>query len=99
AAAGPPPQGPSCQTFGLYKLAFPRRALVARAARRLCRGLVERWMSKDAAPVREAARAWVAEHWPRDEYGPEGLIEALQTACQQALGEPPERRFARLLQP
>jgi serine/threonine protein kinase len=99
AAAGPPADGASGQTFGLYKLAFPRRALVGRAARQLCRGLVERWMSKDAAPVRAAARDWVAEHWPREQYGPEALIEHLQTACQQAVGEPPERLFARLIEP
>jgi serine/threonine protein kinase len=99
AAAGPPADGSSCQTFGLYKLAFPRRALVGRAARQLCRGLVERWMSKDPAPVRAAARDWLAEHWPRDEYGPEALIEHLQTACQKAVGEPPERLFARLIEP
>jgi hypothetical protein len=99
AAAARPSGGPYCQTFGLYKLEFPRRALVARAARRLCRGLVGRWMSKDGEAVRQAVRAWVAEHWPRDEYGPEGVIERLQSGCQRALGEPPERLFARLIEP
>jgi serine/threonine protein kinase len=99
AAVAPLADGPSCQTFGLYKLAFPRGALLARAARRLCHGLVERWMSKDGAPVREAARAWVADNWPRDEYGPEGLIERFQTDCQQALAEAPEQLFARLIEP
>ncbi len=91
--------GPYCQTFGLYNLVFPRRALLARAARRLCRTLVERWMSKDGAPVREAAQAWVAENWSRDEYGPEGFIERLQAGCERALGQPPEKLFAQLIEP
>jgi len=94
-----PAAGPFCQTFGLYKLAFPRRDLVVRAARRLCRTLVQRWMSKDGAAVREAARAWVREHWSRDEYGPEGFIERLQVGCERALGQAPEKLFARLVEP
>jgi serine/threonine protein kinase len=91
--------GPSCQVFGLYKLAFPRGELLARATRRLCRTLVERWMSKDGAPVRKAARAWVAENWSRDEYGPEGFIERLQDDCARALGQAPEKLFAELAEP
>src|SRR5207253_879615 len=79
------PAGASCQTFGLYKLAFPRRELVARAGRRLGRTLVERWMSKDGAAVREAAEGWVAEHWSREEHGPEGLIERLQAGAEEAI--------------
>src|SRR5205823_6215143 len=79
--------------------AFPRRELVARAARRLCRTLVERWMSKDGAAGREAAQTWVSEHWSREEYGPEGLIERLQAGCESALGQAPERLFAQLAEP
>jgi serine/threonine protein kinase len=93
------PAGASCQTFGLYKLAFPRRDLVARSARRLCRTLVERWMTKDGAPVREAVQGWVGEHWSREEYGPEGFIERLQEGCERALGQPPDRLFAQLVEP
>ncbi len=98
AVAGPS-AGPSCQTFGLYKLAFPRRDLLTRTARRLCRTLVERWMSKDGAPVRDATRDWVAEHWSREEHGPEGFIERLQADCATVLGQPPEKLFAHLIEP
>ncbi len=93
-----PPRGaePLCQTFGLYKFAFPRRDLIARVARRLCRTLVAHWMSKDGAPLREAARQWMLEQWPREEYGPEAFIERLQAAAEKALGDAPDALFAGL---
>jgi serine/threonine protein kinase len=99
AALGGPADGPNCQTFGLYKIAFPRRDLVARAGRRLCRALVERWMTKDATPVRAAAQAWVGEHWSRDEYGPEAFIDRLNDGCERALGQPPHKLFVQLVEP
>ncbi len=94
-----PAGGLTCQTFGLYKLAFPRRDLIARAGRGLCRRLVEHWLSKDGRPVREAAQAWIGERWSRDEYGPEGFIERLQAGCEEALGEAPAALFAHLIEP
>src|SRR5207244_5144506 len=33
-----------CQAFGMFRFALPRRELVRQLARRLCRGMVERWM-------------------------------------------------------
>src|SRR5262249_45650128 len=51
------------QTFGLHQLSWPRRALLRAAARKLCQRLVQRWMSKDVKPVREAVQSWVAEQW------------------------------------
>ena len=44
------------QTFGLYHLAWPRHALLQEAGRRLCQRLVQRWMSKDSKPLRDAVQ-------------------------------------------
>ena len=90
---GPPA---SCQTFGLYKFAFPRRELTARVARRLCAALVKRWMSKDGAAHRPSAQTFLEERWPRDQYGPETFIERLQADAEAALGTAPDAVFANL---
>ncbi len=49
------------QTFGLYHLAWPRHALLREAGRRLCQRLLQRWMSKDSKPLRDAVQTCVQE--------------------------------------
>jgi len=89
----------SCQSVGLYRFSWPRRVLLQRAGRNLCERLVQRWISKDPAPVREAVQNWVAEQWAKYELGPEHLINRLQHACERAVGQSPEAAFTDLVQP
>jgi serine/threonine protein kinase len=86
------------QTFGLYRLSWPRRALVQTAARRLCQQLVKRWMSKDSKPIRDAVQTFVHDQWTQQELGAETFIDRLQTECVKLLGKPPESCFAEVLQ-
>ena len=86
------------QTFGLYHLAWPRHALLGEAGRRLCQRLVQRWMSKDSKPLREAVQTWVQEHWAQHELGSEQLIGRLRDACQELLRKPPEDAFAHVVE-
>jgi serine/threonine protein kinase len=97
ASAGRP--GLSCQTFGMHHLAWPRRALLQDAGRRLCTQLVTRWMSKDPAGIRARVSEWVSGQWTCLELGPEQVIAALQQGCEQALGNAPESAFASLIDP
>jgi hypothetical protein len=92
-------RGLSCQTFGLYRLSWPRRALVRSAARRLCRRLVQRWMSKDSKPVRESVQAWVQEQWTQNELGADSFIERLREEGDRLAGQTPEAAFAAALAP
>jgi serine/threonine protein kinase len=78
------------QTFGLFQLTWPRQAVAQAAARRLCQQLVQRWMSKDAKPLREPVREWVAEQWMAQELGPDSFIGRTRADVERALGGCPE---------
>jgi hypothetical protein len=86
-------------TFGLHRVVWPRRAMLTRAARRLCRRLVERWMTKDPKPIKAKVQAWVKDQWEKQELGPNAVIDQLHTACEQALGKPADSAFAVLIDP
>jgi serine/threonine protein kinase len=98
--SGPPweARGLFAQTFGLFRLSWPRRALLAAAGRRLCLQLVTRWMSKDSKPIRETVQAWVQEQWARQNLGAEAFLARLVQACEQKLGHNPERALQAILQ-
>jgi hypothetical protein len=87
------------QASGSFRLVSCRPHLLARAARRVCRRLIQRWMSKDARPLRETIRPWVAERWTDLRLNTEELIGRLQEACERDLGQAPETMFANLLAP
>jgi serine/threonine protein kinase len=99
AAQAGAPRGASVETFGLYRFSSPRRPLLRSAARRVCCELVKQWMTKDAKSISAAVEAWVRDHWSREEFGTEAFISQLQEACEQAVGQAPEVRFAALLAP
>jgi serine/threonine protein kinase len=98
-ASGRDEEGRAWQTFGLYRVSWPRAALVRRVARRLCRNLVQRWSSKDAAPVKASAQAWVSELWAQQELGAEHFITRYQAVCAEALGQSPEDLIDSLTRP
>jgi serine/threonine protein kinase len=86
-------------TFGLYKVSWPRHALLRTLAHRLCQRLVQRWMSKDSKPIREAVRAWVQEQWTQLELGSSILMERLGEVSRQVLDQDPEAVFRSLVEP
>jgi hypothetical protein len=85
---------PIYQTFGMYRLLWPRRQLLQHAARELCRQLVQRWMNKDAKPLRDSVQKWVEAQWEDQGLSADQLIVRLQEDCEKALGQPPEALFA-----
>jgi len=91
--------GPVYQTFGMYRLLWPRRQLLQFAARDLCKRLVQRWMSKDAKPLRDSVQQWVEAQWGEQGLSADQLILRLQEDCERTLGQPPEALFAALLAP
>jgi serine/threonine protein kinase len=101
APARPGEQGDALlyQTCGSRRVISPRRNLLARAARRVARRLIQRWTSKDARPVREATKQWVAQRWAELRLGTEDLITRLQEACEKKLKQAPEAKFAEVLAP
>jgi hypothetical protein len=91
-------RGQYFQTFGLFQLSWPRHALLGAAARRLCQRLVQRWMSKDAKPLRETVQVWVEDEWAAQELGAESFLHRLQVEVVKALGRSPDGAFAAVLE-
>jgi hypothetical protein len=99
--AAPPSKSWSlvCQTFGMYRISWPKFAFLGHVARNLCQQLVADWMSKDAAPVREQVKAALAEEWNRLGLGGDLLLGRLQKTCEQELRQNPEEALTALLEP
>jgi eukaryotic-like serine/threonine-protein kinase len=93
------PWGLACQTFGVYRISWPRQGLVKQVAGRLCKQLAERWKSKDAAPVRERVQESVGGLWAKIRLDGEHLLADLTEACTQAMGQAPEGLLAAAVQP
>jgi hypothetical protein len=93
------PWGLSYQTFGTFRVSLPRQALLHQAARHLCLKLVDRWLTKDAAPIKIEITRLVEEEWMVRGLSPEKLMELLQKTCANTLGNAPEAVFASLTEP
>src|SRR5207244_8744686 len=61
--------------------------------------IVERWMSKDGAPVREAVKQQLDALLTEENFSVDTFISFLQDACRKALGTEPEARFDEIFQP
>ncbi len=99
AAGRPPPAGPLLQSFGMYRIHWPRHALLEQAGRRLANQLVTRWLNKDATPVADTIRQWTQERWESLGMRPENLIERFQELAENSLGQKPELALAAILDP
>jgi serine/threonine protein kinase len=90
---------PVCHTFGMFRLSWPRRLLVERAARRIGLRLVQHWVAKDTAGLRGEVEKWVKEQWGKRQLQVDHLISCLRAATEGALDAEPEEAFAALLEP
>jgi hypothetical protein len=81
------------QMTGLYRLLWPRRPLLDHAAGAVCRRLVQRWISKDAKPIKETVQQWVQKKWEEHGFAAEQLISRYQQGCEQAFGKTPDTVF------
>jgi serine/threonine protein kinase len=88
---------PVYQTFGMYRLLWPRRQLLQQVARDLCRRLVQRWMSKEAKLLRDGVHQWVEAQWVEQGLTADQLILRLQEEVERSLGYAPETMFAAMV--
>jgi len=84
--------GTLCQTFGSYKFAMPRHALMDRVGQTLTRRLVRNWLSPSPG-LQKAVRARISEETTKRELTKEAMILSLQAACEKALEVSPETAF------
>lgn len=90
---------PVCQTFGLYRLSWPRPEVLAAATRRFAQRQIQRWISKESAHLREPVTEWLHQQWAERKLSFELMTEALGGAARAALREEPDRVFDALVDP
>jgi serine/threonine protein kinase len=92
-------QEPHFNAVGTYRILWPRRQLVQQAAGRVCRRLVQRWMSKDANAVSEEIKQWAQQQWDATGLRAEDLIGKHRERCEALLKQAPETMFGNALGP
>ena len=91
--------GFTLQSIGMYRIHWPRYALLEQGARKLAAQLVTRWMSKDAKPLASTIQQWTQERWESLGLRPENLIERFQQLAEHAMQRKPEQLLAEILVP
>jgi serine/threonine protein kinase len=94
-----PTEVPSCQTFGLFRLCWPRPEVLNAATNRLAQRQLQRWTAKDAAHLREPITEWLAQQWEERRLAFEVLAESLNAAATTALAEEPDCVFDAFIDP
>jgi hypothetical protein len=90
---------PTCQTFGLYRLSWPRPEVLTAATRRFAQRQLQRWNVKDAGHLREHITEWLRQQWIERKLSFEAVVEGLTNAAKTALREDPERVFDAFVDP
>ena len=90
---------PTCQTFGLYRMSWPRPEMLTVATRRFAQRLLQRWTAKEAVHLREPIGAWVTRQWAERSLGFETVVDGFYAAVRAALREDPDRVFDAVIDP
>ena len=94
-----PSYTPTCQSFGLFRLTWPRPEVLTAATRLFAQRLLHGWMGKDAAALREPIRVWLEGQWEDRKLGFEQLVEGYQAVARKALREDPDKVFDAFVDP
>jgi len=81
----------SFQAFGIYRIYWPRRRLLAQAAAGFCKRLTSRWMDKKSSIPIPALASLAQQKWDDKGLRPEALIVHHQEACERVLKQAPEK--------
>jgi serine/threonine protein kinase len=90
---------PTCQSFGLYRLSWPRPEMLSAATRRFAQRQIQRWTAKDAAHLRESITDWLTQQWCERRLSNQDVIGSLHGAVRESLREDPERVFDAFIDP
>ncbi len=94
-----PVDTPTCQTFGLFRLCWPRPEVLASATRRFAQRQLHNWSGKDAGHLREHIAGWLTEQWAERKLSFDAIVEALRDVAHAALCEDPDRVFDAFIDP
>jgi serine/threonine protein kinase len=90
---------PTIQTFGLFRLSWPRPEMLAAATRRFAQRQIQRWSSKEAAHLREPIANWLTQQWEDRKLTLDAMVEALHGSVRTALREEPDLVFDAFIEP
>jgi serine/threonine protein kinase len=83
-----PIEGMSLQTFGMYRLSWPRPHLLQMAVYRFTQRLVDDWLRTDGFSVQEKVGAWVSDQWQRREIDLPYIRRLVEKLTQDEIGQP-----------
>ncbi len=92
------PLGISLQSFGFYRITWPRQQLLDTVAHRFAACLIQQWCERDVAPIRDAVAQWYSEEWEKMQLDPAALSAALEVSLCSVLNDKPESMIERELQ-
>ena len=90
---------PICQSFGLFRLSWPRPEMLSAATRRFAQRQIQRWTAKDAAHLREPISDWLTQQWCERRLSNQDVIGALHGSVRDVLREDPDRVFDAFIDP
>jgi len=94
-----PSEVPTCQTFHLFRLSWPRPEVLTAATRRFAQRQIQRWTGKDSDHLREHVTGWLDRQWTERRLSFEDIAESLNGAARAALREDPDRVFEAFTEP
>lgn len=90
-------QGAVHRTPGLYRYSWPRQTLIQKSARRLSRRLLNRWLVKEDAALRERVQQQLVRQFEEQRLALAGLVQAYQQFLERHERRDPVRVFLDLL--
>ncbi|HEV3386440.1 MAG TPA: tubulin-like doman-containing protein, partial [Gemmata sp.] len=90
---------PTVQTFGLFRLSWPRPEMLSAATRRFAQRQIQRWTAKESAHLRESIANWLAQQWEDRKLTLDAMVDALHGSVRTALREDPDRVFDAFIDP
>jgi len=90
---------PICQTFGLFRLSWPRPEMLSAATRRFAQRQLQRWTARDAAHLRESITDWLTQQWCERRLSNQDMIGSMHSSVRESLREDPDRVFDAFIDP
>ena len=90
---------PMCQTFGMFRLSWPRPEMLRAATSRFAQRQIQRWTAKEAAHLHEPIATWLSQQWTDRQFDLATTAEDLRHAVQETLREDPDKVFDAIITP
>ncbi|MFO0824919.1 MAG: tubulin-like doman-containing protein [Gemmataceae bacterium] len=90
---------PVYQTFGMFRLSWPRPEMLSVATTRFAQRQLQRWSAKEAPHLHEPIAEWLARQWTDRQFDLATMAEDLRHAVQETLREDPDRVFDATIAP